>query len=85
MTLFVGALSLESHWLFGLENRAVAATRNTLPQLMLTISKTPRGLEADRHLQNESIEDTDSSEDEVKPRGRQGREATGKGAYQRSG
>jgi len=81
--------------LFGSKNRAVAAARNTLPQLMLTMSKTTRDLEADHHLQNESIEDhhlqnesiedTDSSEDEVKPRGREGKETTGKGAHRGSG
>jgi len=71
--------------LFGSKNRAVAAARNTLPQLMLTMSKTTRDLEADHHLQKESIEDTDSSEDEVKPRGREGKETTGKGAHRGSG
>jgi len=52
---------------------------------MLTMSKTTRDLEEDHHLQNESIEDTHSSEDEVKPRGREGKETNGKGAHRGSG
>ena len=43
--------------------RAIAVARNSLLQVMLTMSKTPEELEADRARQEDLAEDTDLSGD----------------------
>ena len=60
----------------------MAAVRNTLSQVMLVMSKTTLEVAADRVLGEDSGGDTDSSEEEEKPRGRQAKGSKGKGSYQ---
>jgi len=63
---------------------AIASVRGTLPQVMLTMSKTPEEIEVDRSRPEGSAEDSNSSGDEGKSQSsfRKAKTPKGKGSFQ---